>query len=143
MAEEDGESMKNVTVRLARPEDAESFTKWATENQAIPTEDLQEFGKHATAVTFVVEVAGKPVFYFPVWAICKLGFLGFNPQADARERLAALDVGMEALQNFAREFHISEVQFTSTADESYPMLRWCEKRGFVPVDKRHFRLEVN
>jgi len=135
--------MKTTTVRVMQPEDEESFAKWATENAAIPTEDLQEFGKHATAVTFVVEVDGKPVFYFPVWAICKLGFLGFNPQADARKRLAALESGMEALQTFARTFGISEVQFTSTADESYPMLRWCRKHGFQPVDKQHFRLEVH
>jgi len=134
--------MRTTTVRAMRPEDEESFAKWAVENTAIPTEDLQEFGKHATAVTFVVEVDDKPVFYFPVWAICKLGFLGFNPEARASERLVALDAGMEALQNFARAFGISEVQFTSTADESYPMLRWCSKHGFRPVDKQHFRLEV-
>lgn len=135
--------MKNITVRLARPEDAESFAAWAAENQAISTEDLQEFSKHATAVTFVVEADGKPIFYFPVYAICKLGFLGFNPEADTRERLAALDSGMEALRDFARSFGISEVQFTTTADESYPMLRWCQKHGFRPVDRQHFRLEVN
>lgn len=131
-----------TTVRLAKPEDAEAFSRWAVENTAIPTSDLEEFSKHPTAVTFVVEVDGKPVFYFPVWALAKLGFLGFNPQADARERLAALNAGMEALQNFARNFGISEVQFTSTADEAYPMLRWCKKRGFEPVDKQHYRLEV-
>ena len=135
--------MKKATVRLARAEDAASFSKWALENTAIPTSDLEEFGKHPTAVTIVVEIDGKPVFYFPVYAIIKLGFLGFNPEADSRERLAALARGMEALKDFARGFGISEVQFTSTAAKDYPMLRWCRKHGFLPVDKQHFRLEVN
>jgi hypothetical protein len=132
----------SFSIRFAEPRDQETCLKWAVSNPNIPKEDLLETGQHPTATAIVIEQDGVPVLFFPLWAIVRVGFLGFNPETNSDDRKQALNVGLQALKAFAQNFGISEAQFTSSAADEYPMLRWGRTKGLTKLDKSVFKMKV-
>lgn len=129
---------KNITVRLATPEDAETFAAWAYNNPDIPNSDLKAVAK-ATVLTLVVEVDGKPEMYLPLIPAMTIGYLGFNPDQDLRTRAVALKEMREGLARLQNELSIDYAYVHTKAE--YPMGRWALKNGFTKTPKDAFVLE--
>lgn len=131
---------QTITVRLAAPEDAATFSAWATQNTDIPDEDIEAVQK-STPLTLVVEVDGKPEMYLPLIPAMTIGYLGFNPDQDVRTRATVLREMRAALANLQNTLGI-EYAYVHTKAE-YPMGRWALKNGFKQTPKDAFVLERN
>ena len=127
-----------MNVRLAQVEDAEDFAQWAIENPDIPHEDILAgmTENNPTSVVFVVEDAGKAILYLPFYCLINVAYFGFNPEASEREKLAAMNLMLKAVENFAEAFGIREIQGFSK--EGYGMAKWAMKRGFIKESRQAF-----
>lgn len=126
--------MKNINLRFANSEDAVPFAEWAANNEDIPRKDIESAMAAPGLATLVVEIDGTPILYVPLYAVLNIAYLGFNPAARRTQRLVAMDAMLKALEEFARQNKISEVQTLSK--EEYPIAKWAIKHGFK-VDSRN------
>lgn len=119
-----------LTVRIANENDAEPFAQWISESTQIPFEDVQASLKefNPTSVTLVIECDGKVLLFAPTYAVALLGFIGFNPEADGRERVKALDAIKKAAQTFWGMHGVTTIATLSRED--YPVAKWALKHGF-------------
>jgi hypothetical protein len=127
-----------MNVRLAVPDDAQAFAEWATNNPDIPMADLQAGMKenNPTATVFVVEQEGRAILFLPFYCLINVAYFGFNPEASEREKLAAMNLMLKAVENFAVAFGIREIQGFSK--DGYLMAKWAEKKGFIKEAREAF-----
>lgn len=128
--------------RLAKPEDAESFAKWVTENPLIDRGDIQAglSQNNPTALVFVAEKDGQAVAFVPVYAQLAIAHLGFQPEARAAEKLKALAVLLDGIAAFAYQMGIRELVTLSKKD--YSVAKWAESKGFEPDSREQFKLNL-
>jgi hypothetical protein len=121
----------NITVRISNENDSEAFAKWISESKDIPVEDVKASLKEAnpTSVTLVIECDGKVLLFAPTYAVALLGFIGFNPDADPRERVRALEAIKRAAQAFWGMHGVTSI--ATLTREDYPVAQWALKHGFV------------
>ncbi len=133
---------KNLTVRFAEPRDAETFARWAAENPNIPQKDALSVTKdrNATSIALVIEEDDKVVLFVPFYCQMNLGFIGFNPESDARQRIRGLEAMQKALTAFAQEHGINEITVQTAKD--YPIAKWAIKHGFEPENRQTFKFWV-
>jgi hypothetical protein len=127
-----------MNIRLARNEDAETFAQWAVGNPDIPREDIEAAMRenNPTTMVFVVEQEGNPVLYLPFYCLINVAYFGFNPQATEREKIAAMNLMLSAVESFAMAFGIREIQGFSK--EGYAMAKWAEHKGFKKEARQAF-----
>lgn len=131
-----------MNFRFANAEDAAPFAKWAAENPDIPTKDIAAALKenNPTATVLIVEDdEGRTILYVPIYCTVRIAYLGFNPAADARERISAMNKMLEAIKAFAANFGINQVD--TLTKTGYPVAQWAEKHGFNPEDRELFELK--
>ena len=104
------------TVRLAGADDSERFAKWIGGSTQIPVEDVKASLKEV-------------VLFAPLYAVARLAFIGFNPEAAGRERLKALDALKKASQAFWGMHGVNEIETLTMED--YPVAQWALKHGFT------------
>lgn len=123
-------NLDHLTVRIANENDAEPFSKWIAESTNIPVEDVKASLKenNPTSITLVIECDGKVLMFFPTYAVALLGFLGFNPEADPRERLKAMEAAKRAAQAFWGMHGVTTIATLSRED--YPVAKWALNHGF-------------
>jgi hypothetical protein len=128
----------NMNIRLARPEDAEAFAQWAIENPDIPRADIEAAmsENNPTTMVFVAEHEGKVIHYLPFYCLINVAYFGFNPQATEREKIAAMNLMLKAVESFAMAFGIREIQGFSK--EGYAMAKWAEHKGFHKEARQAF-----
>lgn len=119
-----------ITLRIANENDAEPFSRWIAESTQIPFEDVQASLKefNPTSVTLVIECDGKVLLFAPTYAVALLGFIGFNPEAEPRERVKALEAIKRAAQAFWGMHGVTTIATLSRED--YPVAKWAAKHGF-------------
>lgn len=129
--------------RLAVPSDAESFAKWASENPQVDAEDLLAGTKtkNPTALMFAAEKDGVVVAFGPVYMMAMLSHLGFNPDAEDKDKLRALQIMIDGVSAFAVQYGIREIGTLSK--KQYPIARWAVKHGFEEDERQVFRLKLN
>jgi len=136
--------MSDFAFRLATPADAESFAKWAAENQQIDKKDLLNSTKEKqpTAVHFVVEDGdGKVILFAPLFAQMALAFIGFNPDTRASEKVRALDTLMDGAMAFAVQFGVRHI--TTLTKPEYAVAQWALKHDFDAEDRNQLTLDIN
>lgn len=136
--------LSRYRFRLAEPRDAEAFVKWAVENRAISREDIEDSRKvnNPTCVTFVIEREdGVPILFAPVYCGLVLAYLGFNPEAPAKEdRLIALELMKRTLSAFALIHGIRELITYTTDDQRVAM--WAKANDFEVEARKLYKLRI-
>lgn len=124
-----------LTVRIAQESDSEEFAEWISQSKHIPIDDVRASLKenNPTSVTLVIELDGKVLLFAPTYAVALLGFIGFNPDAEPRERIKALEAIKNAAQAFWGMHGVTSI--ATLTREDYPIARWAMNHGFE-VDTR-------
>ena len=133
---------KEMTVRVAQASDSEQFAQWIADSTHIPSEDVQDSLKESnpTSITLVIEENGKTILFAPTYAIALLGFIGFNPETDLRERVRALDAIKRAAQAFWGMYGVTEI--ATLTMEHYPIAQWALKHGFELDPRQIVKLKM-
>jgi hypothetical protein len=131
-----------LTYRWAEPADAEAFALWSSGNGKIPHKDVvaSMSVNNPTCVYFVIEKDGAPLLFAPFYLQMNLGFLGFNPNANRRDRIEALAKMQEISSQFANLLGIREIVVQTSAE--YPVAKWASKNGFVEEPRQTFKYRV-
>ena len=136
--------MSEWLFRFAEPKDAEAFSKWAAHNTQIDQQDLiAALGtKNPTVIYFAVENPdGKVVLFAPFYCQMTLPFLGFNPEAEPKEKLKAMEVLTDGATAFAVHYGVREI--TTLSKPEYPVAQWGLKHGFRLEDRQTLTLDIN
>lgn len=130
-----------MTFRFAAESDAKPFAQWAAENPDVPIGDIQAATKekNPTSTVLVIEEDGKTVLAVPLYAVMRIACLLFNPEADPRQRIAAMGKMLEAIKAFAASFGINQVDTLSKS--GYAVASWAEKHGFDKEKRELFELK--
>ena len=130
--------------RLAGPDDAEAFTQWTLANPQIDPKDIEAAKKknNPTTVYFVAENAeGQVVAFAPVYLQRILAHLVFNPDADGKDKLRAMDFLLKGTVLFAIQEGVREV--VTLSKEDYPVAKWAVKHGFDLDPRQLFKFDIN
>jgi hypothetical protein len=132
-----------MTFRFATADDAESFARWAAGNRLIDRGDIKAATKEENPTTtyFVIESDGVPVLFVPSYLVQRIGYLGFNPEADKETREAAMELMLRVLKAFAIEHQIATIDVLTKS--AYPVAEWARAHGFNPDARELFKLELN
>lgn len=127
-----------MNVRFATPGDAQAFAEWAVNNPDIPDKDIRAAmsENNPTVRYLVIEEDGFPLLYVPVYCAIRIAYLGFNPEADDREKIEAMNAMLKAIQAFAGNFGVKEIG--TLTKEGYSVAKWAKKHGFEPDDRQLF-----
>lgn len=135
--------MPNWKFRLAEPSDAEAFSRWSAENPQIDAADLLAGTKekNPTVLFFVVEKEGVVVSFAPLYLQFALPHLGFNPEADGKDKLTALQMLIDGVSGIAVQYGLREIVTLSKPE--YPVARWALKHGFEMDSRQQFKMDLN
>lgn len=135
--------MSEWEFRLAGPDDAESFAKWTAENPEIDDADKLSGMKsqNPTVLFFAVTKDGIVQAFAPVYLQMNVAHLGFNPAAEGKDKLRALQVLTDGVSGFAVQFGIREI--TTLSREEYPVAQWAVKHGFEVDGRQVLKLDLN
>ena len=133
----------NWEFRLAKPEDAEAFSKWAATNPQIEQKDLLA-GMHKnnpTVLTFTVTKDGVPIVFAPVYLSATLAHLGLNPESDGADKLRSLQMLLNGTAALMAQVGVREI--ITLSKKEYGVAKWAESRGFEPEERQLFKLDLN
>lgn len=129
---------KKLTVRLAKPEEAETILQWMIANSAKNNFDLQSVVCPSTMVLCAEN--GTPKVFMPMQAVFVLDSLGPNPAIGHSEQVLALAELLQAAKSLAQGMKVGELYFIGSDPE---VNRQAELRGFKRVELPVYRLKVN
>jgi hypothetical protein len=134
--------MPKMTFRFAVPEDSEEFSRWVVKNRLVDRGDIKAATKEENPTTtyFVIESDGVPVLFVPSYLVQRIGYLGFNPDADKETREAAMEMMLQVLKAFAAEHQIGQIDVLTKS--AYPVAEWARAHGFNPDPRELFTLKV-
>jgi hypothetical protein len=135
--------MSEWTFRLAEPADAEAFSKWTGENTQIDDADKLAATKknNPTVLWFAVEKDGVVQVFAPFYLQMAMPHLGFNPEAEWRDRLQGMQTLIDGMSAFAVQYGIREI--TTLSKEAYPVAQWAVKHGFDLEPRQLLKLDLN
>ncbi len=135
--------MSTWTFRGAEPTDAEAFANWVSQNDQIEPRDINAAAlkNQPSVLYFVVEKDGVPVGFAPVYLQLALAHLGFNPEAEGRDKLEAMQRLLNGTVAFAVQFGIREI--VTLSKENYPVAKWALKHGFDLEPRQSFKFDIN
>jgi hypothetical protein len=134
--------MAEMKFRFAEMGDAESFAQWTSSNRLIDGGDIMAATKEENPTTtyFVIESDGVPVLFVPSYLVQRIGYLGFNPDADKATREAAMEMMLQVLKAFAAEHQIGQIDVLTKS--AYPVAEWARAHAFNPDPRELFTLKV-
>jgi len=129
----------SLTNRMITPEDFELFSKWSLQS-GVDIEDVQATLRNRTTFVIVTcesdtDGAEKVICFTPVYAVARIGFVAFNPEATIRERVAALPSQVESIKKIVSHFGLDDIY--ALGAPFCPIARWCSANGFEP-ERRTF-----
>jgi hypothetical protein len=129
------------TFRFAEPKDADSFSLWVAENPQVDRTDVAtaSIKENPSTTYLVIERDGEPVMFLSAFLVMRIGYLGFNPAADAETRKAAMELMLHKLQELAALFSISTIDVLTKS--SYSVAEWARAHGFDPDPRELFSLK--
>jgi len=126
-----------MKFRFATESDWSLLAKWAAENPDIPEKDAWAVAASPSSVALVMaDDDGKILLILPWYPSLTIGFFGFSPEANAKERIKAMNAALPVVEKAAKKFGIAHVEGFSKAD--YLMAQWAEKHGFVEETRQAF-----
>lgn len=131
-------------LRLAEPADAEAFTRWTLSNPQIDPKDIEAAKKenNPTVLVFAVENAeGIVVTFAPVYLQAILAHLVFNPDADGKDHLNAMQMLLNGVAAFEVGLGVREIVTLSKAE--YGVAKWAVKHGFEVEPRQVFKFDIN
>jgi hypothetical protein len=133
----------NWSFRLAVPEDVPSFAAWAATNNQIDQKDLLAGTGtvNPTVLTFAVEKDGKVVAFAPVFLSAVLSHLGFDPEADGKDKLRALNMLKDGVAGFFVQYGIRQIETMSKPE--YAIAQWALSHGFEADSRTLLKLDLN
>jgi hypothetical protein len=135
--------MSEWKFRLAEPADAESFVKWTVENSQIDRADIDAGLRknNPTVVVFAVEKDGVVITFAPLYCQMALAHLGFNPAAEGKDKLRAMQMLIDGVSAFAVQYGVHEI--VTLSKEAYPVAQWAMKHGFDLEPRQVLKLDLN
>jgi hypothetical protein len=135
--------MANWKFRIAEPADAEAFSVWSATNPQIDQKDLLKATgtQNPTVVFFAVEKDGVVQAFAPVYLQMVLAHLGFNPEAEGKDKLRALQMLTDGVSAFAIQLGVREIMTLSKA--KYPVAQWAVKHDFEIEPRQALILDLN
>jgi hypothetical protein len=135
--------MSEWKFRLAEPADAADFSKWAAENTQVDPKDLWAGTKkkNPTVIFYAVEKDGVVVAFAPVYLQLTVAHLGFNPAAEGKDKLRALQMLTDGVSAIGVQYGIREI--TTLSKEDYPVAQWAIKHGFELEPRQLLKLDMN
>lgn len=135
--------MSTWNFRLAELADAADFSKWAAENEQVDEADLLAGTKkkNPTVLFFAVEKDGVVVTFAPLYLQLTLAHLGFNPDADGKDKLRGMQMLIDGVSAVAVQYGIREITTLSKPD--YPVAKWALKHGFDLDARQVFKMDLN
>jgi hypothetical protein len=129
--------------RLAKPSDAEAFSRWTGANTQIDDVDklAATKAKNPTVVWFAVEKDEVVQAFAPLYLQFTLPHLGFNPDANGADRQEAMQRLIDGVAAFAVQYGIREI--TTLSQPEYPIARWALKHDFDLDPRRVLKLDLN
>jgi hypothetical protein len=130
--------------RLAVLEDAEAFTQWTLANPQIDPKDIEAAKKenNPTVLFFAVENAdGKVIAFAPVYTQAIVAHLVFNPEADGKECLSAMQMLLNGTVAFEVGMGVREIVTLSKPE--YGVAKWAMKHGFDLEPRQVFKFDIN
>jgi hypothetical protein len=130
--------------RLAEPSDAEAFTRWTLANPQIDQKDIEAAKKdnNPTVLFFAVENAdGKVIAFAPVYLQMIVAHLVFNPGADGKDYLNAMQMLLNGTAAFAVGLGIREI--VTLSKEDYGVAKWAVKHGFEVEPRQTIKFDIN
>lgn len=129
--------------RAAGPEDAESFAKWIAENPQIDEADKLSVLKanNPTVVWFCATKNGIVQSFAPVYLQAIVGHLGFNPDADGKDKLRSLQMLIDGVSGFMVQYGVREI--VTMSKEEYPIAQWAMKHDFSLEPRQMLKLDLN
>jgi hypothetical protein len=125
-----------LRYRFLTAADAPILAEWAANNPQIPVEDAKSLKNHPTCEAIAIEEGGEILLILPFFAVMQIPFFGWNPEADARKRVKAMNFALGVMEKFAVEHHVHGIQGFSRPQ--YPMAQWSVKHGFQAEDRQAF-----
>ena len=135
--------MAEWKFRLAGPEDAEAFVRWSTSNPQVDPKDIVSAtkAKNPTVLVFAVEKDGVVQAFAPLHVQMSLDYLGFNPDADGKDKLRAMNMLNDGVAAFAVQYGIREITVVSKTE--YPVAQWAMKHDFELEPRQLFKRDLN
>ena len=135
--------MSEMIFRLSEPADAPAFSKWAAQNPQIEQRDLIATlkAKNPTCLFFVVEEDGVPTLFAPCYCQMALAHLAFNPDADGKQKLRALNTVLNGVMAFAVQYGMREI--TTLTKKEYGVAKWALANGFEEEDRQLYKFDIN
>lgn len=135
--------MADWKFRLAQASDAEAFSRWSVLNPQVDRADLLAGMKknNPTVIYFAVEKDGVVQAFAPLYCQMTLAHLGFNPEAEGKDKLRAMQMLIDGVSAFAIQYGVHEI--TTMSKEDYPVAKWAVKHGFDLDPRQSFKLDLN
>lgn len=135
--------MKNLSVRLAKPEDAGNYRKWLSRDAKINCVDPNTVN-YRSAFTAVVEDSkdAEPAAMQTAHPVLMLEAIAVNPKNTATQNASAIVEMLEGMKRVAKNYGIQEIYFASSYE---PLKKFAENHpelGAAPVTLQMYRIKI-
>jgi hypothetical protein len=133
--------MNNLSVRLAKPEDAKNYSEWLKRDAKINYVDPKTVS-YRSSFTAVVDQDDKPSLMQTAHPVLMLEAIATNPDNTAKQNALAIVEMLEAMKRVAKDYGIQEIYFAS---EHKPLQKMAEEHpelGATPVTLQMYRIKL-
>lgn len=129
--------MRNITVRLAEPKDAELFLKYEAETKNNLWDPAA--GLYPSSFTLCTENEQGVVMFLPVQPMLMLESLAIRPESDPKDVAFSLRKLIDQLVDTAKKLGMGEIAFVckDSATEKF-----AEHHGFEKLPWNLYRLKI-
>ena len=130
-------------MRLAKPEDAENYSKWLKADQGISHADPATT-LYPNAFTAVVDAQEEPVLMQSAHPVLMLEALARRPDITPRQSARAINEMFEGMKRVAAAYGIKEIYFASSHEPLQKMVqkKSHKKHGIEKVNLTMYRVKV-
>jgi hypothetical protein len=128
--------------RLAKPEDAEAFSRWAATNPHIEQKDLLAGMQknNPTVLTFTVTKDEVPVIFAPVYLSATLAHLGLNPETEGTDKLRGLQMLLDGVAALMAQVGVREI--ITLSKKEYGVAKWALAHEFEQEERELFKFKI-
>ena len=137
--------MKNLSVRLATPEDAKNYCDWLKRDAQINYVDPKTVN-YRSSFTAVVEESkdgeSSPVAMQTAHPVLMLEAIATDPANTAPQNAQAVVEMLEAMKRVAKSYGIQEIYFASGHKPLQKMAEKHPELGATPVSLQMYRIKI-
>lgn len=122
---------------LETPEEISQLAEFIGKNPDIPLDDVNGLKASPSSVVLMVsDDEGKVLLMLPWYPLFVVPFFGFNPEANPRERIKAMNAALPIIEAAAKRFGIAHIAGMTRPE--YGIAQWAMKHGFEPDQRQAF-----